>query len=121
MVSERWTAAVELQRRAAVELDVLPLGDLGDARMVSLVDAATIELHRAWRDSGARTDEWSAAYGLHRAAMIRRRRRSNMHAAVTLAAQVAEGARNVWPMAVVAEAIRVVTVNHDPGDGDPCR
>lgn len=104
-MTPRWTAAVELQHRTAEVIDALPLDESGDRRLAELVNEATTELHRAWRDSGARTDEWSAAYGLHRAAMFRRLRRTALHGAVETAERVAGDARRVWPMAVAGGAV----------------
>lgn len=105
MVSERWVAAVELQRHTAAAIDALSPDDAGDEQLGSLVNAATSELHRAWRDSGARVDEWSEAYGMHRAALFRRQRRMKLHRARVGAVQLVEDARRVWPMAVAGGAV----------------
>lgn len=80
---DHWNAAVELQHRAALELEVLSLDEAGWDRFIELMNEISGELQRAadnLRDVGdcVESAEWRAAWGVHCGALLRRKQRAVM-------------------------------------------
>lgn len=101
---ERWEAAVLRQHEAARAIAELPpdADEAAQRRMCDVVNGATDELSDLARELPKGTfsnEEWTAAYSIHRDAMIAETRRKRSRDALAAVEAVSAGSRAFYQLA----------------------